>query len=63
VFDQLQKGRRTVKKLLSVLVMAGLLAGLGCGGDTKTTEKEKKSSTSTTTPKEKSEKPDTRKDL
>ena len=28
-----------MKKLLSALVMAGLLAGLGCGGDTKTTEK------------------------
>jgi hypothetical protein len=29
-----------VKKLLSVLVMAGLLAGLGCGGDTGTAKKD-----------------------
>src|SRR5713226_5454096 len=48
-----QKGRRTVKKLLSALVVAGFLAGLGCGGDTGTTkEKDKKT---TTPPKEKTD--------
>ena len=41
-----------MKKLFSALVMAGLLAGLGCGGET-----------STTKDKDSSGKPDTRKDL
>jgi hypothetical protein len=35
-----QKGSRTVKKLLSALVVAGFLAGLGCG-DTSTPAKDK----------------------
>jgi hypothetical protein len=55
-----------VKKLLSALVMAGLLAGLGCGGDTKTTEKKDGKSGATggtTKDKDSSSKPDTRKDL
>ena len=36
-----QKGSRTVKKLLSALVVAGFLAGLGCGGETGTKDKDK----------------------
>jgi len=54
-----------VKKLLSALVMAGFLAGLGCGGDTTTAKKDTAKTPSTTTPKDKdsSTKPDTRKDL
>jgi len=56
-----------VKKLFSALVMAGLLAGLGCGGETSTTKDKKDSKGTTTTPKDKmdkdSSKPDTRKDL
>jgi hypothetical protein len=55
-----------VKKLFSALVMAGLLAGLGCGGETSTTKEKKTGTTPSTTPKDKdkdSSKPDTRKDL
>ena len=57
-----------MKKLFSALVMAGLLAGLGCGGETSTTkDKDKKGGTTTTpakdTTKDSSGKPDTRKDL
>jgi hypothetical protein len=35
-----QKGCTTVKKLFSVLVIAGFLAGLGCGGDSGTAKKD-----------------------
>jgi hypothetical protein len=42
-----QKGRMTVKKLLSVLVVAGFLTGLGCGGET---AKDKNKKTGTTPP-------------
>ena len=55
-----------MKKLFSALVMAGLLAGLGCGGETSTTKDKKTGTTPSTTPKDKdkdSTKPDTRKDL
>ena len=53
-----------MKKLLSALVIAGLLAGLGCGGDTKTTEKKKEGGATSGTDKGKETKPsDTRKDL
>ena len=51
-----------MKKLLSALVMAGLLAGLGCGGDTKTTEK-KSGATGGMDKEKKDTKPDTRKEL
>ena len=53
--------------MLSVLVMAGFLAGLGCGGDTTTAKKDtakKDTAPSTTKDTTKdSSKPDTRKDL
>ena len=55
-----------MKKLLSVLVMAGLLAGIGCGGDTTTAKKDTKTGTTTTPAKDTtkdSSKPDTRKEL
>ena len=40
-----------MKKLFSALVIAGFLAGLGCGGDTSTTkEKGTKDKATTTTP-------------
>jgi hypothetical protein len=53
-----------VKKLLSALVMAGLLAGLGCGGDsTGTKDKDKKGGTMEKKDKGEAPKPDTRKDL
>ena len=55
-----------MKKLFSALVMAGLLAGLGCGGETSTTKDKKTGTTPSTTPKDKdkdSSKQDTRKDL
>ena len=56
-----------MKKLFSALVMAGLLASLGCGGETSTTKDKDKKGGTTTTPKDKtdkdSSKPDTRKDL
>ena len=57
-----------MKKLFSALVMAGLLAGLGCGGETSTTkDKKDKAGTTPSTTKDKtdtdSSKPDTRKDL
>ncbi len=56
-----------MKKLFSALVMAGLLAGLGCGGETSTTkDKKDKPGTTPSTTKDKdkdSTKPDTRKDL
>jgi hypothetical protein len=56
-----------VKKLFSVLVMAGFLAGLGCGSETTAKDKDKKGGTTTgTTGKDAakdSSKPDTRKDL
>ncbi len=55
-----------MKKLFSALVMAGLLAGLGCGGETSTAKDKDKKGGTTTTPKDKdkdSSKPDTRKDL
>ncbi len=37
-----------MKKLLSALVMAGFLAGLGCGGDTTAKDKDKKTGTTGT---------------
>jgi len=52
-----------VKKLLSALLVAGFLAGLGCGGDSGTA---KKDTAKKDTEKEKakdSSKPDTRRDL
>ena len=56
-----------MKKLFSALVMAGLLAGLGCGGETSTTKDKKTGTTPSTTPAKDttkdSTKPDTRKDL
>ena len=58
-----------MKKLLSALVMAGFLAGLGCGGETTGTKKDTAAKDSKTgTPakdagKDGSSKPDTRKDL
>lgn len=45
----LQKGSRTVKKLLSALVVAGFLAGLGCGDASGTKDKEKDKKTGTGT--------------
>ena len=55
-----------MKKLLSALVMAGLLAGFGCGGDSGTgTKKEKDAPKKDAVEKDKKDagKPDTRKDL
>ena len=49
-----------MKKLLSALVVAGLLAGLGCGGDTGGA---KKDAAKKDAPEKKEPKPDTRKDL
>ena len=42
VLTNLKKGRWTVKKLLSALVIAGLLAVFGCGGDSGTGAKKEK---------------------
>ena len=53
-----EKGRATVKRWLSALVVAALLAGLGCGSDTGGKDKDKKGGTEKKEPK-----PDTRKDL
>ncbi len=39
-----------MKKLLSALVVAGFLAGLGCGGDSGTPAKDKDKKTTTTPP-------------
>jgi hypothetical protein len=49
VFDPLSERIRTVKKLLSVLVVAGFLAGLGCGGDADKDKAKDKGKTGTTT--------------
>ena len=49
-----------MKKLLSALLVAGFLAGLGCGGDSGTA---KKDTAKKDTEKEKKQVPDTRKDL
>jgi hypothetical protein len=51
-----------VKKLLSALVMAGLLAGLGCGSET-STAKDKKDGMKKEEKDKKDGAPDTRKDL
>jgi hypothetical protein len=53
-----------VKKLLSAFVMAGLLAGLGCGGDTGTGKDKKDAMKKEEKDKKDAGKPsDTRKDL
>jgi hypothetical protein len=48
VFDQLSERKSIVKKLLSVLVVAGFLAGLGCGGDSGPAKKDEKKGGATT---------------
>jgi len=61
-----EKGKATVKKLLSALVVVGLMAGLGCGGDTGPKKDDKKTGTGATGGaggEKKESKPDTRKDL
>ena len=55
-----------MKKLLSALVVVGLMAGLGCGGDTGPKKDDKKTGTGATGGaggEKKESKPDTRKDL
>jgi hypothetical protein len=52
-----------LKKLLSVLVVAGLFAGLGCGGDSGPAKDKKDAAKKDATEKKDSSKPDMRKDL
>ncbi len=53
-----------MKKLFSALLVAGFLAGLGCGGDSGTGKKDAPKKDATEKDKAKdSSKPDTRRDL
>jgi hypothetical protein len=58
-FNKSWKGSMIVKKVLSGLLLAGFLAGLGCGGDSGTAKDKKDTAKKDAA----APKPDTRKDL